>query len=58
MVEGTSETRSRLRMRVRDLEQVIDEPEARELLSPSMAASTVPSQLGAHARAEERPPLS
>jgi putative redox protein len=29
MVEGTSETRSRLRMRVRDLEQVIDEPEAR-----------------------------
>lgn len=28
-VRGTSETRSRLRMTVRDLEQVIDEPEAR-----------------------------
>lgn len=29
VVKGASETRSRLRMTVRDLEQVIDEPEAR-----------------------------
>jgi len=29
VVKGRSETRSRLRMTVRDLEQVIDEPEAR-----------------------------